>query len=159
MRKTYGRRRLPFGWRQVQVIDLFDNQKDGQATCEALYVDTLRLAAGSTLITAACNANDRAADGGGTTLVYYKNLDNDGGTIVGLGTSVLNLATADFDDDGGVDLDDYDALFDCLAGPDQPPTPTPPATAQKCLDRFDGDHDQDVDLTDVAHFERLYTGA
>lgn len=59
----------------------------------------------------------------------------------------------DADDDGDVDLSDYAVLADCLNGPDGSPTPTPPTTAQDCLDTFDADADLDVDLGDAGQFQ------
>jgi len=65
----------------------------------------------------------------------------------------------DFDQDGDVDLDDYAVLTDCLAGPDATPAPTDPqVTAQECLDVFDSDVDDDVDVEDFASFQNQYTG-
>ena len=59
-------------------------------------------------------------------------------------------ADGDFDGDGDVDLDDHAAFVDCMAGPGATPAPTPPATAQECLDVFDVDVDLDVDAHDFA---------
>ena len=60
----------------------------------------------------------------------------------------------DFDADNDVDLDDYAALADCLAGPDVPPDPAAPECVDTCLDAFDFDYDDDVDLQDFARFQR-----
>ena len=57
----------------------------------------------------------------------------------------------DFDSDDDVDLDDYAALVDCLAGPEGAPSPAAPECVDACLFAFDTD-DDDVDLTDVAAF-------
>lgn len=62
----------------------------------------------------------------------------------------------DFDHDGIVDLVDYSALADCVNGPGNTPTPTPPATAGECLESFDPEGDGDVDLFDVAEFEIVF---
>jgi len=65
----------------------------------------------------------------------------------------------DFDDDGDVDLDDYTVFADCLAGPGATPAPTDPqVTVQECLDVFDSDRDDDVDLADFASFQEYFTG-
>ncbi|MCP4251257.1 MAG: hypothetical protein GY778_29830 [bacterium] len=58
----------------------------------------------------------------------------------------------DWNATGVIDLADSAVFFDCLAGPDQTPAPTAPVTAAGCLAFFDGDQDQDVDLSD---FDRL----
>ncbi len=55
--------------------------------------------------------------------------------------------------DCGVDLEDYAALADCMAGPNA--TPNPPlagVTFQDCLDAFDFDEDSDVDMRDFTVF-------
>jgi len=115
-------------------VDTFDNQMDGQITCdEALYVDTLIVNAGAVLDTGNCS-------------VYYNNLVNNG-TILLLGTGVVNVPSGDFNDDGMVDLDDYAFFSTCL----EAATP-----AQLCLDRFDADHDFDLDLVDFANLQRRF---
>ena len=58
----------------------------------------------------------------------------------------------DFDDDGDADLQDYVGFVDCIGDPGETPDPTPPTTAQKCLEVFDVDADADVDLMDFATF-------
>jgi hypothetical protein len=128
----------------VSIIDVFDNQEDGSTGCdEVLYVDTLILNAGAVLSTGGCT-------------VYYNNLQNSGGSIPGLGSEVLNIAGADVDDDGDVDLDDYTGFADCFVGPGGNPDPPPPLTGQKCLDRFDVDHDFDLDLLDYGNFQNRF---
>ena len=47
-------------------------------------------------------------------------------------------------------LADLTMFADCLAGPAQQPDPTPPVTVEDCLDRFDRDDDEDIDLADYA---------
>ncbi|MCP4251533.1 MAG: right-handed parallel beta-helix repeat-containing protein [bacterium] len=56
---------------------------------------------------------------------------------------------ADFDCDGDVDLDDFEAFEECLrfSGPMLPPP------SDECLDVFDLDADLDVDLADFAHIQ------
>ncbi|MCH7814041.1 MAG: hypothetical protein IID40_08475 [Planctomycetes bacterium] len=103
------------------------------------------LCLGSAEVTRSMLKDDCLAAGG--CPVYYLNLVNNG-TIESLGTEVLNVATADADDDGDVDLDDYAFFHTCLVSPGP----------QFCLDRFDGDHDGDLDLFDFAHFQRMFTG-
>lgn len=55
-------------------------------------------------------------------------------------------------------LNDHAMLVECLAGPGRAPGPTQPLTAQDCLDAFDCDGDNDVDLLDVGGFQRGCTG-
>jgi len=57
-----------------------------------------------------------------------------------------------------VDLGDYSLFADCMAGPGVPPDPNPPMTTQACLDAFDLDSDDDVDLFDFTEFLAIYTG-
>jgi len=56
-----------------------------------------------------------------------------------------------------VDLDDYSFFTDCLNGPDQMPTPTQ-ITPQACLEAFDTQYDQDVDLEDFSTFQESFSG-
>lgn len=65
----------------------------------------------------------------------------------------------DHNRDGRVDLDDWRWLSGCLAGPNQAPTPPPPATPGGCLETNDVDLDGDVDLPDVAAFVKAYQGS
>jgi hypothetical protein len=62
----------------------------------------------------------------------------------------------DFDGDGDVDLADHLKFVECLAGPENAPSPTPPIPPQKCLDVFDTDADGDVDLVDFAALARTF---
>ena len=65
----------------------------------------------------------------------------------------------DFDEDGDVDLDDYEVFADCMEGPGVLPSPTlPGVTPQQCLAAFDFDADADVDLEDAGGFTASYTG-
>jgi len=70
--------------------------------------------------------------------------------IVDMGAYEYQLP-ADFDADGDVDLDDYDHLYMCLAGPGAETLPT------ECQDA-DLDGDTDVDLGDFALFQQQFTG-
>jgi hypothetical protein len=65
----------------------------------------------------------------------------------------------DSDGDDDVDLIDFAAFFDCAAPPGSGPAPTPPMTAQDCLDLFDLDGDGDVDLFDFAEVQQAFTGS
>ena len=57
----------------------------------------------------------------------------------------------DVDEDGDVDLADYIAMLDCLAGPDAPLTAG--------CEVFDLDGDNDTDLADLLAFQAAFTGA
>ena len=61
---------------------------------------------------------------------------------------------ADFECDGDVDLEDYTALSNCVSGPNGAPGFVPPS--QGCLDYFDTDADEDVDLVDLAAFQAVF---
>jgi hypothetical protein len=66
----------------------------------------------------------------------------------------------DLDRNGRIDLDDYAALCDCLAGPDTPPSPDQPGlTIEVCLRAFDFDSDEDVDTVDFEAFQWSFTGS
>ncbi len=65
---------------------------------------------------------------------------------------ILVPVFGDIDDDRDVDLEDYAGFADCMSDPGEAPSPTPPTTAQECLEAFDVDADADVDLTDFAGF-------
>ncbi|HNQ21817.1 MAG TPA: hypothetical protein PKK06_01860 [Phycisphaerae bacterium] len=71
----------------------------------------------------------------------------------------LSFDAGDYDDDGDVDLTDYAAFEDCLAGPDTPPQPAAGTCEAelRCLVSFDLDDDEDVDLADFAQFAALFT--
>lgn len=60
-------------------------------------------------------------------------------------------------DPGALDVGDYQALYDCLAGPEIPPDPNDPECLSACLVMFDFDDDGDTDLADVAVFQRMFT--
>jgi hypothetical protein len=56
------------------------------------------------------------------------------------------------------DFDDLPAFTDCMAGPDSPPMPTDKACAAACLNAFDSNGDEDVDVDDFAEFMVQFTG-
>ena len=62
----------------------------------------------------------------------------------------------DSDGDGNADLTDYAVFVGCMAGPETPPDPAAPLTAQECLDIFDVDEDGDVDLSDAGRFQSAF---
>jgi hypothetical protein len=71
----------------------------------------------------------------------------------------LPFAQQDFDQDGDVDLADHAVLTDCLNGPGTSPTPTiDDVDAAECLNHFDADADNDVDLSDFGGFQSSFTG-
>ena len=96
----------------VNVIDAFPNQVD--EPCEALYVDILRLNPGSEFTTGGCK-------------VYYNNLENDGGSIPGLGIDVLNIVGCLVD----ADCDDAD---DCTVDTCEPENPE--AEGDGCIHEY-----------------------
>jgi len=59
-------------------------------------------------------------------------------------------ASADFDGDGDVDLQDFLPIHDCLGGPDVP-------TSDECA-AYDLDGDGDVDLGDLAMLQEAFSG-
>ena len=61
------------------------------------------------------------------------------------------VAPGDHNDDGVVNLDDYDTLEPCLAGPEGG------ISGPQCAP-FDLDQDDDIDLSDVARFQQTFTG-
>lgn len=65
----------------------------------------------------------------------------------------LEAADGDFNGDLTVDLEDYEAFAECLAGPNQTPSPNDPLLTTcevDCINAFDFDGDLDVDLEDYA---------
>jgi hypothetical protein len=58
------------------------------------------------------------------------------------------ITEGDWDGDGDSDLADYAGFADCMAGPDASPDPANAECVQPCLDAFDTDADNDVDLED-----------
>jgi hypothetical protein len=74
----------------------------------------------------------------------------------GLPDACEPIAGGDFNADGTVDLADYPALAECLAGPGLAPSPAEPTCAGTCLDAFDFNGDGDVDLADLAAFQARF---
>jgi hypothetical protein len=79
----------------------------------------------------------------------------DAGTLSGSGFMLtggfwLETPVGDCNSTGGVNLLDYDDFESCLSGPEGG------LPAGKC-NCFDIDHDNDVDLSDVAEFQQSFT--
>lgn len=72
--------------------------------------------------------------------------------MVGLTLNSAAIA-GDFDQDGDVDATDFGVIADCLGGPDVPGGCAPQQAGQADLGG-----DGDVDLMDVAAFQRAFTG-
>jgi hypothetical protein len=88
----------------VRLVDAHDNDGMGQDSCEAIYVDTLRIDAGSRLINTSCR-------------IYYNTLINEG--EVDVPTNLLSLTCpADIDGVPGVDFGDFLAFFNCYDASD-----------------------------------------
>ncbi len=90
----------------VRLVDAHDNDTLGQASCEAIYVDELRIDAGSHLINTTCR-------------IYYNTLINNGtvdvpGNLVAIGTAP-GCDSIDFNGDGlfpdTADIDDFLSVF------------------------------------------------
>jgi len=96
---------------------------------------------------------DRYIDTDGEmTLLAYAERQRDEAFIDFLAVTVSDMRVpGDYDDDGYVDLTDFTAFTDCLASPDQDPSPIQP-----CLDVFDFDDDGDVDLQDFHGFQAAF---
>jgi hypothetical protein len=91
----------------VRLVDAHDNALGGTGACEALYVDTLRIDAGSRLINTTCR-------------IYYNTLIN-GGTVDVPENLIALQGTpcpADFNMDGGVDGGDVVDFFAAWEGGD-----------------------------------------
>ncbi|MBY0112375.1 MAG: hypothetical protein K2Y21_06105 [Phycisphaerales bacterium] len=99
----------------VRLVDAYDNDNLGQGSCEAIYVDTLQIDAGSRLINPACR-------------IYYKTLIRNG--TIDVPANVIPLTApcpADLNNDGLVDDADFSIfvvaydILDC-ADPTMPPS-------------------------------------
>ena len=58
----------------------------------------------------------------------------------------------EYDAEGDVDRDDADDFYECMVGPDVPPTPSLPQTAAECIQAFDSDGDGDIDVVAASVF-------
>lgn len=83
-------------------------------------------------------------------------------TSIGPGPHTISAAfftfasNPDFDNDGDVDIDDYNAFATCYTGPVGEPAYVLPSGA--CLAAFDFDADEDIDCTDWIVFTQAWTG-
>ena len=68
-----------------------------------------------------------------------------------------SIADGDFEVDGDLDLDDFQAFAECFNGPAVSPAPTPPECAALCLAAFDHDSSSTVDLRDFDFFQAAFT--
>jgi hypothetical protein len=108
--------------RTVDFVDTFDNFVG--PGCEALYVHTLSLGAGSTINLHDCN-------------VYYESLIDEGATIESFnGGALVCVNPGDINCDGSIDLDDSAIFIGVLLGSD-----TDPAHVAACDLNGDGSAD------------------
>ncbi len=111
----------------IRLVDARDNDGLGQAACEALYVDTLRIDAGSHLINTSCR-------------IYYNTLINNGAVDVPANLiRIAMLCPGDFNSDGAVDFFDYDDFVTCFEGGACPPGRTADFNNDTAIDFFDYD--------------------
>ncbi len=74
-----------------------------------------------------------------------------------VGDDCESLGSFDWNADGNVDDGDVAGLADCLAGPGTSPAPSVSGCESTCLNVFDSDADNDVDLVDFAEFQDTVT--
>ena len=83
----------------VRLVDIRDNDTLGQGNCEAIYVNTIRINAGSRLINTGC------------AKIYYNTLINNG--MIDVPANAIRIASvcaADFNTDGFLTFEDFDAF-------------------------------------------------
>jgi len=156
----------------VGVVDHHDNDALGEAVPEAIYVDTLQIDAGATLLTPQCRVYYRTLINNGTIadsanvvpLCTDGDADEDGvcdaedlcpGTVAGARVDAAGCPLpipGDFDADGDVDSADFAAFFSCAGGPSVAPGSDPECGPA------DFDDDADVDAADFAIMQRCYSG-
>lgn len=98
-----------------------------------------------------CNNNDTPND---CDLENYTSFDCN---VNGVPDECDVMENGDYNTNGGVELADHRWLVDCLSGPGQTPAPPAPECVDACLVAFDFDDDQDIDLTDLAEFQLVFT--
>lgn len=104
---------------------------------------------GRTIVVGGSGDDDVADQSGSASIFSFPCDDCNGNGVLDIEEKV---ADGDFNDDGTVDLADWRALLDCLAGPAAAPDPFVSECAFMCLDAFDADGNGMVDLKDVAAF-------
>jgi len=85
----------------IRLVDTHDNDRLGQSTCEAIYVNELRIGAGSRLINTTCRI-----------YYYYNTLTNNG--TVDVPENLIPFGQpcgGDYNQDGGIDGADVQAFF------------------------------------------------
>ncbi len=68
------------------------------------------------------------------------------------------ISGGDFDGNGVVGLGDWSAFVDCMAGPSAPPNPSASQCAEMCLQAFDLNGDNVVDIVDGAELLVTFAG-
>ncbi len=68
----------------------------------------------------------------------------------------LSLHPGDLDEDGDVDVVDFDGVMTCSGGPGE--TTPPSGCTEEAFEAADFDHDGDVDFADVAEFQVAFSG-
>jgi hypothetical protein len=124
----------------IMLVDTNDNGNRGAGgQSEALYVDRIQLAAGSTF-----DLNGKN--------VYYRALCDAGGTVLLNGGHLTQVGiNADLDCDADVDFDDA-VIFKACATRSRVPQPD-----SVCRQKADFDGDADVDMDDFGIFQLLIT--
>ena len=132
----------------VRTIDARDNDLLGQSACEAIYVDTLIINAGSTLDTSAC------------VTIYYNTLINNGAvTDPAKLVPLTPPCAADFDGSGFVDVDDFVLFVDQFTRGCVGPGEDVFGPNRDCLKNADFDQSTFVDVDDfVAYLNAFEIG-
>jgi hypothetical protein len=130
------------GSMNLGAIDLFSPFSDG------FYFDDLSL---FVPLTTDCNANEipDTCDVADQTSADC--------TVNDVPDECETVDTGDFDHDGTTSLMDWAAFIECMGGPSLDASPSSPECSQICLDAFDLDDDDDVDLADAVLIEQLLT--
>lgn len=127
----------------VDLVDNHDNDRLGQSTPEAIYVEELIVEPGATLLT-------------NTYKIYYGMLIFKGHVDNPDNLRELVPVPLDLDQDLDVDLDDYRLVDACVDGPGQSIPEGMCTVTQFAL--ADSDDDNDVDLVDIQVFQIAFTG-
>ncbi len=137
----------PGTFHELQTFD-FDGDADIDCTDYAAFVDAWT-AAGEPDPFSPCLED---ADGDGVPTAD----DDCPGTLPGAFVDARGCRQGDVDASGTVDIGDWTFFGDCMAGPDLRPRPTLPLSVLQCLNSFDYDADNDVDLTDYDGFQTVF---